>query len=61
MKTGTNWASQKGPKPGNSDATNMHKSIAMGMTAPKSERKTKPVGMMGGKTGAVHVVGLTNR
>lgn len=61
MRTGINYADQKGPRPGDDKAVHMQKSIAMGMTAPKSERKTKPIGMMGGKAGVTHVVGLTNR
>ena len=61
MKTGTNFANQKGPQPGSSGAVNEHKAIAMGMAAPKSARETKPIGMAGGKTGSTKVVGLTNR
>lgn len=61
MKTGNNFANQKGPSPGSSGAVNEHKAIAMGMTAPASKRETKPIGMMGGKAGTTKVVGLTNR
>jgi hypothetical protein len=57
MKTGDNWANRPGPTPGNPDAVRMHKSIAMGMTAPKSERKTM-VDLAGSKTGRVKVPGL---
>ncbi len=34
----SNWANTPGPKPGNSSATNLHKSIAAGATMPSSKR-----------------------
>lgn len=61
MKTGVNFANQPHCPPGNDGAVKMQKSIAMGMTAPKSVRKTVPIGMGGGKTGSVKAVGLSNR
>ena len=61
MKTGTNIGNRPGPMPGNSGAVREQKAIAMGMTAPKSARETKPIGMEGGKCGTVKVTGLTNR
>lgn len=61
MKTGTNWANQKGPQPGNSGAVREQKSIAMGMTAPASKRETKPIGMKGSSNGSCKTIGLTNR
>lgn len=57
---GTNWASTPGCKPGSDGAVNMHKSIAMGMTAPKSPRKVK-VDLKGGSTGSTKVPGFTGR
>lgn len=61
MKTGTNFANQQHCPPGDGAAVPQHKSIAMGSTAPKSARKTVPIGMKGSKTGGVKVVGLSNR
>jgi hypothetical protein len=61
MKTGTNFANQRGPQPGGKDSVNLHKAIAMGTSAPASKRETKPVGMKGSSNGACKVVGLTNR
>lgn len=61
MQTGKNWANRPHSPPGNDGATNMHKSIAMGMTAPASKRMTKPVGMKGSTTGKTKAVGLSNR
>lgn len=53
----SNWASTPGPKPGNANATNMHKSIASGMTQPASPRTVK-THLKGSSTGGVKVVGL---
>lgn len=53
----TNWANTPGPKPGNSNAVNAHKSIASGMTMPASPRKVKTQ-LKGSSTGCAHVPGL---
>lgn len=57
---GSNWANTPGTTPGSDRAVKMQKSIAMGMTAPKSPRKVS-VHLNGGKTGCAHVPGLTSR
>lgn len=51
-----NWASRPHCPPGDHEAVNMHKSIASGMTMPKSERKTK-VDLGDGGPGAVGTPG----
>lgn len=53
----SNWASTPGPKPGNSNATNMHKSIASGMAMPASKRTVK-THLKGSSTGGAKVPGL---
>ncbi len=55
-----NWASTPGTKPGSDKAVNMHKSIAMGMTAPASKRTVKTQ-LKGSSTGCAKVPGLSNR
>lgn len=59
MKVAENWASRPHCPPGNDKAVNMHKSIASGMTQPKSERRVK-VDLDQGGTGAVHTPGWFN-
>jgi hypothetical protein len=61
MKIGINFGNRPGPQPGSDGAVNMHKGYAMNVNAPRSARETVPIGMKGSKTGAVRVVGLTNR
>jgi hypothetical protein len=55
-----NYANTPGPKPGNTSAVNMHKSIASGMTMPASKRTVKTQ-LKGSTTGCAKVPGLSNR
>lgn len=41
MKTAPNWASRPHSPPGDSGAVNIHKGLAMNVSPPKPERKTK--------------------
>lgn len=56
---GANWANTPGPKPGNSDAVKLQKSIAAGSTMPASPRRVKVTGMKGGSACCTHVPGLS--
>ncbi len=55
---GSNYASTPGPKPGNSGAVNLHKSIASGSSMPASKRTVK-THLKGSTTGCAKVPGLS--
>ena len=56
MKVAPNWANRAHSPPGDSGSVNIHKGLAMNVSPPKPERKTK-VDLTDGGPGRVHTPG----